>query len=110
MLLVGEEEPNPKGPGPSCRVEVDRSVHRCLSPRLGWGVSGPCPRGVEAGSRSLIARRCRGDRMGSTTMQVWAWFGHRSVNLFASKENNLCPLWYSIRPEDDPLLGVDSLA
>ena len=40
--------------------------------------------------------------------QVWHRFGRATVDLFASKENTQCPLFFSIRDPDSPL-GVDAL-
>ena len=42
--------------------------------------------------------------------QLWARFGRPIMDLFASKENALYPLWCSIRAEDNPPLGVEILA
>ncbi|XP_029973330.1 uncharacterized protein LOC115407110 [Salarias fasciatus] len=41
--------------------------------------------------------------------QVWARFGRATVDLFASRENAQCPLFFSIRDPGAPL-GVDALA
>ncbi|XP_032363038.1 LOW QUALITY PROTEIN: uncharacterized protein LOC116675032 [Etheostoma spectabile] len=41
--------------------------------------------------------------------QVWTRFGRAEVDLFASKDNAQCPLFFSIRDPDAPL-GVDALA
>ncbi|KAF7221522.1 putative LOC107375874-like protein, partial [Nothobranchius furzeri] len=41
--------------------------------------------------------------------QIWIRFGTAVVDLFASKENAQCPLFFSLRDRDAPL-GVDALA
>ena len=41
--------------------------------------------------------------------QIWARFGRATVDLFASRENAQCALFYSLRSVDAPL-GVDALA
>ena len=41
---------------------------------------------------------------------VWHRFGCPVADLFASAENALCPLWFSLRSADAPPLGVDALA
>lgn len=45
----------------------------------------------------------------SIVEQVWARFGRAAVDLFASRENAQCPLFFSIRDPGAPL-GVDALA
>ena len=40
---------------------------------------------------------------------VWHRFGYPVADLFASAENALCPLWFSLRSADAPPLGVDAL-
>ena len=40
---------------------------------------------------------------------VWQRFGQPSVDLFASQENNQCPLFFSLHDRNPPL-GVDALA
>lgn len=39
-----------------------------------------------------------------------ACFGRAEVDLFASRENVKCPLWYSLAPQDNPPLGTQSFA
>lgn len=41
--------------------------------------------------------------------QIWARYGRAAVDLFASRENAQCALFYSLRSMDAPL-GVDALA
>ncbi|XP_075307052.1 uncharacterized protein LOC142368762 [Odontesthes bonariensis] len=41
--------------------------------------------------------------------QIWARFGRAVVDLFASRDNTQCALFYSLRSMDSPL-GVDALA
>ena len=42
--------------------------------------------------------------------QIWSRFGKASVDLFASKENAKCPLWFSGVIEQPMSLGVDAFA
>lgn len=42
--------------------------------------------------------------------KLWARFGTPVADLFASAENALCPLWFSLRSTDGPPLGVDAMA
>ncbi|XP_019905069.2 uncharacterized protein LOC105026845 [Esox lucius] len=42
--------------------------------------------------------------------ELWRRFGRAQVDLFASREDAHCPLWYSLRARDRPPLGVDALA
>ena len=42
--------------------------------------------------------------------QVWHRFGRASVDLFASRENTKCPLWFGVAVEQAQSLGVDALA
>ena len=41
--------------------------------------------------------------------RLWALFGEARVDLFASKENAKCPLWFSLSPTDCAPLGVNAL-
>ncbi|XP_025766655.1 uncharacterized protein LOC112848041 [Oreochromis niloticus] len=41
--------------------------------------------------------------------QIWTRFGQPQVDLFASRENAQCPLYFSLRDQEAPL-GVDALA
>ena len=41
---------------------------------------------------------------------LWSRFGRAEVDLFASRENARCPLWFSLRSQDQPPLGVDAFA
>ncbi|XP_073725558.1 kinesin-like protein KIF6 isoform X3 [Misgurnus anguillicaudatus] len=41
--------------------------------------------------------------------QIWGIYGRAAVDLFASRENAKCPLYFSLRDENAPL-GVDALA
>ena len=41
---------------------------------------------------------------------IWARFGRAQVDLFASRANTQCPLWFSLRTQDRPPLGVDAFA
>ena len=41
--------------------------------------------------------------------QVWRRFGRASVDLFASRENTKCPLWFGVH-ERAQSLGVDAMA
>lgn len=41
--------------------------------------------------------------------QIWTRFGHPQVDLFASRENAQCPLYFSLKDQEAPL-GVDALA
>ena len=40
---------------------------------------------------------------------IWERFGIAQVDLFASKANYKCPLWYSMSPSDEAPLGVNAL-
>ena len=40
---------------------------------------------------------------------IWERFGVAQVDLFASKANYKCPLWYSMSPSDEAPLGVNAL-
>ncbi|XP_033980402.1 uncharacterized protein LOC117477766 [Trematomus bernacchii] len=42
--------------------------------------------------------------------QVWSRFGRAEVDLFAARENAQCALWFSLRTQDHPPLGVDAFA
>jgi len=42
--------------------------------------------------------------------QIWAQFGTAEVDLFASRRNSHCALWFSMALSDDPPLGVDAFA
>ena len=42
--------------------------------------------------------------------QIWSRFGRATVDLFADRSNTHCPLWFSLRPQDRPPLGVDAFA
>ena len=42
--------------------------------------------------------------------QVWRRFGKASVDLFASRKNTKCPLWFGVADEQAQSLGVDALA
>ena len=42
--------------------------------------------------------------------QVWAHFGRPEVDMFASRQNSHCALWFSMAQSDDPPLGVDAFA
>ena len=42
--------------------------------------------------------------------RLWERFGRAEVDLFASKVNAKCPLWYSLSPWDNPPLGADAFA
>ncbi|XP_076128591.1 uncharacterized protein LOC143109676, partial [Alosa pseudoharengus] len=41
--------------------------------------------------------------------EIWTCFGKADVDLFASRQNTQCPLWFSLGG-DSPPLGVDALA
>ena len=41
---------------------------------------------------------------------LWSWFGKPEVDLFASRENYKCPLWFALSNSDSPPLGVDALS
>ena len=40
---------------------------------------------------------------------LWERFGEAQADLFASKNNTKCRLWFSLLPSDAPPLGVDAL-
>lgn len=40
---------------------------------------------------------------------IWERFGEARVDLFASKKNAKCELWFSLYPSDKPPLGVNAL-
>ena len=42
--------------------------------------------------------------------RIWAQFGRAEVDLFASRRNSHCALWFSMALSDDPPLGVDAFA
>ena len=42
--------------------------------------------------------------------QIWAQFGRAEVDLFASRRNSHCALWFFMALSDDPPLGVDAFA
>ncbi|XP_013878914.1 uncharacterized protein LOC106528317 [Austrofundulus limnaeus] len=42
--------------------------------------------------------------------QIWDRFGKAEVDLFASRENTQCDLWFSLSSQDNPPLGVDAFA
>jgi len=42
--------------------------------------------------------------------QIWAQFGRAEVDLFASRRNSHCTLWFSMARRDNPPLGVDAFA
>uniref|UniRef100_UPI003AAB97E8 uncharacterized protein n=1 Tax=Centroberyx gerrardi TaxID=166262 RepID=UPI003AAB97E8 len=42
--------------------------------------------------------------------QIWSMFGRAEVDLFASRENTHCPLWFSLRTQDESPLGIDAFA
>ena len=44
-----------------------------------------------------------------TGVSLWTLFGEARVDLFASKENAKCPLWFSRIPTDCAPLGVNAL-
>ena len=41
--------------------------------------------------------------------RIWDKFGEARVDLFTSKENAKCPLWFGLNPADDAPLGVNAL-
>ena len=43
-------------------------------------------------------------------IQIWNRFGKAEVDLFASRGNAQCALWFSLSVRDNPPLGVDALA
>ncbi|XP_061078563.1 uncharacterized protein LOC133111938 [Conger conger] len=42
--------------------------------------------------------------------EVWSRFGKARVDLFASRQNAHCPLWFAMTATGSPPLGVDALA
>lgn len=42
--------------------------------------------------------------------QTWSRFGRVVVDLFATRENVQCQLWFSLSPRENPSLGVDAFA
>ncbi|XP_033996615.1 LOW QUALITY PROTEIN: uncharacterized protein LOC117490940 [Trematomus bernacchii] len=42
--------------------------------------------------------------------QVWSRFGRAEVDLFAARGNAQCALWFSLKAQDHPPLGVDAFA
>ncbi|KAK5905122.1 hypothetical protein CesoFtcFv8_006620 [Champsocephalus esox] len=58
----------------------------------------------------------RGPRQGDWSLhpelvsQVWSRFGTAEVDLFAARGNAQCALWFSLRRQDHPPLGVDAFA
>ncbi|XP_034723628.1 uncharacterized protein LOC117942325 [Etheostoma cragini] len=48
-------------------------------------------------------------RLNPTIVQMlWSSFGEAEVDLFASRENTQCTLWFSLSARDNPPLGVDA--
>ncbi|XP_045548073.1 uncharacterized protein [Salmo salar] len=43
-------------------------------------------------------------------LQIWKRFGRAEVDLFASRVNAQCPLWFPLRAQDEPPLGIDAFA
>lgn len=43
-------------------------------------------------------------------LQIWERFGRAEVDLFASRVNAQCPIWFSLRAQDEPPLGIDAFA
>ena len=46
----------------------------------------------------------------SSVSLIWARFGRAQVDLFASRANTQCLLWFALRAQDRPPLGVDAFA
>ena len=40
---------------------------------------------------------------------IWVRFGKAQVDLLRPKASHKCPLWFSLSPSDDPLLGFGAL-
>lgn len=50
-------------------------------------------------------------RLNSTlTQELWDRFGESEIDLFASRENAQCALWFSLNARDEPPLGVDAFS
>lgn len=70
--------------------------------------------GLENGGADLMSRGGPLDDewrlQPEVVQQIWTRFGKATVDLFANRSNTHCPLWFSLRPQDRPPLGVDAFA
>ena len=75
----------------------------------GWcsmqaGYAPPCQKADRRPCCGQFADCDRGQR------QIWARFGGAEVDLFTSRHNSHCALWFSMARRDNPPLGVDAFA